>query len=47
MSKALRLKKERNTSSGAWMDNFKGDPAFKSFESYRSALQKPGQDISR
>ena len=41
----LLLKQEKNASWGAWMDNFKGDPAFKSFESNRSALEKPRQDI--
>lgn len=41
----LLLNQEKKASWGSWINNFKGDPAVKSFESYRSELKKPRQDI--
>ncbi|MCG8321880.1 MAG: ribbon-helix-helix domain-containing protein [Cytophagales bacterium] len=41
----LLLKQEKKASWGPWMDNFKGDSAFKPFEAYRSELEEPRQDI--
>jgi len=41
----ILLKQEKEASWGAWMKNFKGDPSLKAFESHRSGLKKPNENI--
>lgn len=41
----LLLQQEQTISWGKWIDDFTDDPAFVTFESYRTELKEPSSDI--
>lgn len=45
MAVEMLLNQERKTHWGEWMSDFQGDPAIKEFESFRSELKEPTQEL--